>query len=68
MFAVRYDLEKKYTFNESLILKPEYWTILDSTPFLCSSIVSFWITLALSITVLGNTGTPEMFQYSPTGA
>ena len=44
--------------------------ILDNTrPFLRSSIMSFGITLAFSkecyIAFLGNTGTPEMSQYSP---
>ena len=48
-------------------LSPRYGTqVLDNTrPFLCSSIVSFWITAARSITFWGNTGTPKMFQYSP---
>ena len=42
---------------------------MDNTrPFLCSSIVRFWITLAhfkVNIAFSGNIGTPEMFQYSP---
>ena len=52
---------------KSILKVPDTGTrVLDNTrPFLCSSIVSFWITLAcsISITFSGNTGTPKMFQY-----
>ena len=64
----------KIYLGKSILQVPDTGTwVLDNTrPFLRSSIVSFWITPARSkertfvnITFSGNTGTPEMFQYSP---
>ena len=59
--------------GKSILQVPDTGTrVLDNTkPFLRSSIVSFWMTQYqhvlkdVNITFSGNTGTPEMFQYSP---
>ena len=59
------DINGKVYFR-SQILVHEYWTILNHVcvPVLCASGCHQHILENINITFLGNTGTPEMFQYS----